>query len=132
MEALKKEVKLETKAADTFEQFHNFQLVCGKMESTAQRFGLADYGEAKDLNCHLDPKEKEEAFKAMDKLEDLVKAKLGIGKDAAKATPPPKESAAILDEWTAGPVAALTGLAARHVPRPLQCFSSTARAHRYP
>lgn len=128
---IEEQAALEEKAAETFEQFHNFQQVCGKMENTAQRFGLADYGEAKDLNCHLDPKEKDEAFKAMDKLEDLVKAKLGIGKDAAKATPPPKESAAFLDEWTAGPVAALTGPAVRQVLRPMQSNSITVRSHRY-
>merc|ERR1719181_2149630 len=70
--------KLEEKAADVFEQFHNFQMTCSKMEDTAQRFGLANHGEAKDLNCDLDPKEKDEAYKALDLLTELMQAKLGI------------------------------------------------------
>lgn len=93
--------ELEVRAAETFEEMHNYQNLCSKMEDTAQRFGLANFGEAKDLNCHLDPKERMEAFKAMDKLTELIQARTGLLDEPAKA-------ASVIDEWTAAPLAALT------------------------
>lgn len=105
-ENLKKLGDLDVKAAETFEQAQNLQMVCSKMEDAAQRFGLADFGEAKGLNCHLDPKEKEEMFKAMDKLSELTQARLGKLSEAGKGT---KEDAMPIDPWTAGPLASLAG-----------------------
>jgi hypothetical protein len=104
-----KQAKLEVKASDIIEQFKNFQVTCSKMEDTAQRFGLAKHGEADGLNCHLDPKEKEEAFKAMDKLIDLIQAKAGVLPKPGESDDDVKAASAIVDAWTAAPSAALMG-----------------------
>ena len=71
-----KQAKLEVKASDIIKQFKNFQMTCSKMEDTAQRFGLAKYGEADGLNCHLDPKEKDWAlqYSNMNKREPCLRS----------------------------------------------------------
>jgi len=76
---------------------------------------MADHGEANGLNCHLDPKERKEAFGAMDKLTELIHAKMGKIKD------PVKQSASIIDAWTAGPLAALAS--------PRQCSRGPCQKH---
>merc|ERR1712107_132998 len=110
-----KQITLETKAADVFEQYHSFQTVCSKMEQQAQRMGLADKGEAKDLNCHLDPKEKEEAYKAMDVLTEMIQAR-----HAAENAdlPVPAQNCVPIDQWVAGPLAIFSQIpCAYHLPR---------------
>jgi hypothetical protein len=108
----RKQIALETKAADVFEQYHSFQTVCSKMEQNAQRMGLADNGEAKDLNCHLDPKEKEEAYKAMDVLTEMIQKRHEA--ENAPPPPPPTQSCAPIDQWVAGPLAAAMQIPCGH------------------
>jgi len=96
------EVKLSARAADTFEQFHSFQSVCTKMEQQAQRMGLADYGEAKGLNCHMDPEEKTKAYKAMDFMTELIQAR-----HAAEAKAGIAKASIVMDDQIVAPLAAL-------------------------
>jgi len=114
---------LEVRAAETFEEMHNYQNLCSKMEDTAQRFGLANFGEAKDLNCHLDPKERMEAFKAMDRLTELIQARTGLLDEPAKA-------ASLIDAWTAAPLAALADGSRSACHAQAEAYRDVARSQR--
>merc|ERR1712151_833298 len=87
----------ELGAVDVLNKFENFQDMCVKLEDTAEELGLANSGEAGNMNC----------FKDAAEVEAIERATLGLSKQAKET------QIAAIDEWTLAAVTASSAAFAR-------------------